>query len=132
MRLYTKLSAVLADDTGLDRRLFSVEDIEENDDTSTNGGGPGGFTLAAAGQAGASVTVSLQAVSPAKHLVLLVDGSVTVTLNGSNLALPVASSGSGSTFVWGKLLLTGSSVNALVIANTSTGATAKCLLGYAG
>lgn len=134
MRVYTKLSAVIADDAGLDRRLFSIEDIEENDDSSVKGGGgPGGFTLLGSAQVGyAPLDVSLQAASPAKQIVLLVNGSVNVTLNGSNVAIPVASTGTGSTFVWGKLVLTGSAVTAIRVANASTSNTASCMLGYAG
>jgi hypothetical protein len=129
MRVYTKLSAVIADDAGLARRLFSVEDVEENDDTSTKGGGPGGFVL---NGGDSPLTINLQAVNPAKQLVLLVDGSVNVYINGSTVALRVASSGEGKTFVWGKLLLTGTSVSSLQVANTSSSAQAKCMLGYAG
>jgi hypothetical protein len=129
MRVYTKFSAVIADDAGLDRRLFSVEDIEENDDTATKGGGPGGFTL---NGGDSPLTVSLQAVSPAKQLVLLVDGSVNVQFAVGGTSIKVASSGSGSAFVWGKMLLSGTNVSALIITNTSSSVPAKCLLGYAG
>lgn len=130
MRVYTKLSTVIADDSGLSRRFFSVEDIEENDDTASKGGGPGGFVLAAG--LDKFVDVSLQAVNPAKHLVLLVNGSVDVKINDADKALRVSSSGADKTFVWGKLLLTGTAVASLKITNASASTQASCLLGYAG
>ena len=134
MRVYTKLSTIISEDAAQKRRLFAVEDLEENDDSSVKGGGgPGGFTLLGSSQPGyAALVVSLQAASPAKQLVLLVNGSVNVTLNSSATPILVASTGTGSTFVWGKLVLSGTAITAVTVANASASVPAQCMLGYAG
>ena len=134
MRVYTKLTAVIADDAGLARRYFSTDkDIEENDDTSILGAGsPGGITVPNTASAPNGVVINLQTLVNAKHLILLVDGSVLVYLNNSSYGLKVSSSGADKTFVWGKLLLTGTDVTAITIKSTSASASAKCLIGYAG
>lgn len=132
MRVYTKLSAIISEDAAQKRRLFAVEDLEENDDLSVlSAGAPGGLSIPPSG----TVTVNLQNLVKAKQLVLLVNGSVNVGLNASVTLIKVSSTQNGAdakTFVWGKMLLTGTEITSLVLTNTSSSTAAQCMLGYAG
>lgn len=131
MRVSTNLSVIIAEDTTLNRRVFSVEDLEESDDVSVLGGdGRGSLTIAAT----TTHSLDLAPLTALKHLVLLVDGDVSVKLNGVTTGIRVNSRGiSGQAdFVYGKLVLAGSDIASVSITNLSASAAAKCLVGYAG
>lgn len=131
MRVSTKLSVIIAEDPTLNRRVFSVEDLEEADDASSIGGdGRGALAIAAS----ASHTFNLAPLTALKHFVLLVDGDVSVKVNGALTGIRINSRGiSGQAdFVYGKLLLSGSDVASVQVTNLSASAAAKCLVGYAG
>jgi hypothetical protein len=132
MRVYTKLSAIISEDAAQKRRLFAVEDLEENDDLSVlSAGSPGGLSIPPSG----TLVVSLQNLAAAKQLVLLVNGSVNVKLNNSLTLIKVQSTQNGAdakTFVWGKLVLSGTEITGLSLTNLNASTAAQCMLGYAG
>ncbi len=129
-RLHTKVTAIIADDTKLCRRLFSVEDLEEDSDESVLGGEGKTLQIAISG----TLVPNFAPLTTLKKLVLLVDGDVTVKLNGDSTGFRVTSEGTDTdeTFRWGKLLLTVTNITAITIINNSSSAIAEVMIGFAG
>lgn len=131
MRVKTNLTVIVSEDMALTRRVFSVEDLEEADDYSLQGGDGRGNLIIPVGE---THTLDFAPLDSLKHFVLLVDGEVEVRLNGVTTGFRLQNRGTSgqADFVYGKLLLAGNELSSVELVNTSASRIAKCLIGYAG
>lgn len=134
MRVKSKLSVIISEDAEQDFKVFSVEDLEENDDEADAGDGKGSLTLPKSPDSGYDLTLDFAPLTALKNLVILANGSVKVFLSGSSDGILIESTGTfgADGFIYGKLMIRGDEITEVRFVNQSTTDAAKLMVGYAG